>query len=87
MIVGYHWFTDIEATRQLASAFIANMHAGEGFCEMIRRARTEYLQQATDVQEVRRTDGGTGRSYRLSGAPATEATRGLVIRDGQKIVR
>ena len=87
MIVGYHWFTDIEATRQLASAFIANMHAGEGFCEMIRRARAEYLEQTTAVQGVRRTDGGDGRSYRLSGAPATEATRGLVIRDGQKIVR
>ena len=87
MIVGYHWFTDIEATRQLASAFIANMHAGEGFCEMIRRARAEYLEQTTAVQGVRRTDSDDGRSYRLNGAPATEATRGLVIRDGQKIVR
>jgi acid phosphatase (class A) len=87
MIVGYHWFTDIEATRQLASAFIANMHAGEGFCEMIRRARAAYLEQTTAVQGVRRTDSGDGRSYRLNGAPATEATRGLVIRDGQKIVR
>lgn len=87
MIVGYHWFTDIEATRQLASAFIANMHAGEGFREMIRRAREEYLQQPSKVQAVRRQDGDSGRSYSLSGAPATDTTHGIVIRDGHKMVK
>lgn len=48
---------------------------------------SEQLEQTTAVQGVRRTDSGDGRSYRLNGAPATEATRDLVIRDGQKIVR
>lgn len=87
MIVGYHWFTDIEATRQLASAFIANMHAGEGFREMIRRAREEYLQQPSKVQAVRSQDSTTGRTYSLSGAQVPETTRGIVICDGHKMVR
>lgn len=87
MIVGYHWFTDIEATRQLASAFIANMHAGEGFREMIRRAREEYLQQPSKVQAVRSQDSTSGRTYSLSGAQVPETTHGIVIRDGHKMVR
>lgn len=87
MIVGYHWFTDIVATRQLASAFVANMHAGEGFREMIRRAREEYLKQPSKVQAMNRQDGATSRTYSLSGALANETTHGIVIRDGHKMVR
>ena len=37
LIVGYHWYTDIEATRQLASALVA-----PSFLDMMAAARAEY---------------------------------------------
>ncbi len=42
LIMGYHWFTDIETSRQMACALVARLHAEPLFCEMIRLARTEY---------------------------------------------
>ena len=59
----------------------------EDYTGLRRRARAEYLQQPSKVQAVRRQDSTTGRTYSLSGAQATETTRGIVIRDGHKMVR
>ncbi len=42
LIVGYHWFTDIEASRQLACGIVARLHAEPEFYEMIRNAQKEY---------------------------------------------
>jgi len=88
LIVGYHWFSDIEATRQLASACVAYLHAGDGFRDMIRQAREEFLKATTPVESTRRgAMPADGRSYSLSGMPATDTTSGVVISDGRKTVR
>lgn len=90
IIVGYHWFTDVVATRQLASAVVAQMHAGTGFREMIRRAREEFLQASTPVEAVRRDDDRpsvVNETYTLSGLPATDTSRGVIISGGRKTVR
>lgn len=71
----------------LSSVYLCVEVAGEGFREMIRRAREEYLQQPSKVQAVRSQDSTTGRTYSLSGAQVPETTRGIVIRDGHKMVR
>lgn len=42
IIVGYHWYTDVEATRPLASALVARLHADPEFRLMIKTAREEY---------------------------------------------
>ena len=44
IIVGYHWASDVEATRQLASALVARLHADPQFRELIDKAREEYIQ-------------------------------------------
>lgn len=88
LIVGYHWFSDFEATRQLASACVAYLHAGDGFRDMIRQAREEFLKATTPVESTRRgAMPADGRSYSLSGMPATDTTSGVVISDGRKTVR
>ena len=41
-IVGYHWFTDVIATRQLASALYAYLHSDAEFQKLMQEARKEY---------------------------------------------
>ena len=85
--MGYHWFTDIEATRQLASALVARLHADPTFRELMAAARAEYESVTTDVPSVavpQQQTQSTGRAYRLDGTPATTNTRGIIIEDGQK---
>lgn len=90
LIVGYHWFTDIEATRQVSAALVARLHADPVFRDKIQKARAEFLQQRTIGVQSQRVDEqqpNSGRYYTLSGTQATLSTRGIVIHDSQKNVR
>lgn len=46
LIVGYHWFTDIEATRILSSGLVARLHADASFRQLIKKAQAEYKKQS-----------------------------------------
>ena len=88
LIVGYHWSTDIQASRQLASALVARLHADPAFLDMIAAARAEYTSITTGIApESRVSKSSSARAYRLDGTPATDDTRGIVIENQQKIVR
>jgi len=90
LIVGYHWFTDIEATRQLSSGLVARLHADPTFRQLMADARAEYESMTTGVEEqgarVMELEA-TGRAYRLDGTPATAGTRGLVIENARKRIQ
>ena len=89
LIVGYHWFTDIEATRQVTSALVARLHSDPTFRELMAAARAEYESLTADVPAVSVPQQQTGqtRTYRLDGTPATESTHGIVIENNKKFVR
>ncbi len=88
LIVGYHWYTDIEATRQLAAALVARLHADPDFLDMIAAARAEYEGIATGVAPAPRlAPSATPQAYRLDGMPATDSSRSIIIENGQKFVR
>ena len=89
MIVGYHWASDIEVTRVLSSALVARMHADPEIAQLIANACAEYQVLATGISPATRTETtpATARIYRLDGTPATDSTRGIVIQNGQKVVR
>ena len=90
LIVGYHWFTDIEASRQLAAALVARLHADPQFRDMIAAARAEYIGKTggtTPVASVTAESQSSGRSYRLDGTPAPAQTRGIVIQSNRKTIR
>ena len=89
LIVGYHWFTDIEATRQMSAALVARLHADAGIRQMIAAARAEYVgQEGSAVRSVSAPNASAdGRTYTLSGRQATETTHGIVIKDGRKSIR
>lgn len=72
--MGYHWFTDIEASRQLAAALVARLHADPQFRDMIAAACAEYVEKmggALPVASASAAPQASTRSYRLDGTPAT----------------
>ena len=89
LIVGYHWYTDIEATRQMTSALVARLNADPTFRELLAAARTEYsnLTASVPTVSVPLKQTGDSRAYRIDGVPATENTHGIVIENNKKFVR
>ena len=89
LIVGYHWFTDIEATRQLSSALVARLHADPQFLDLIAAARAEYVEktEAASVAPAAASLQPSARTYRLDGTPADDHTRGIVIHDRRKTLK
>lgn len=64
-------------------------NADAGIRKMIAAARAEYVEQSTSsVRPVSVPNNSTDeRVYTLSGRQTTETTRGIVIKDGQKVIR
>lgn len=42
VIAGYHWQSDVDAARLVASAAVARLHADKRFTKLIKKARKEY---------------------------------------------
>lgn len=42
VIVGYHWQSDVDNARIVASAVVARLHADEGFMEQLAKAKAEF---------------------------------------------
>ena len=85
LIVGYHWATDIEATRIMSSALVARLHADPAVLELIANARAEYQQIVTGIAPVAADAAqAPARIYRIDGTPASASTQGIVIENGQK---
>lgn len=42
VIAGYHWQSDVDAARLVASAAVARLHADNHFTKLIKKARKEY---------------------------------------------
>ena len=43
VIAGYHWQSDVDAARLVASAAVARLHADKRFIKLMKKARKEYL--------------------------------------------
>jgi acid phosphatase (class A) len=44
IICGYHWYSDIEAGRIVASAVVARLHANSEFLNDLAEAKAEFAQ-------------------------------------------
>jgi acid phosphatase (class A) len=42
VIAGYHWQSDVDAARLVASAAVARMHADKRFIELLEKAQKEF---------------------------------------------
>ena len=87
LIAGYHWASDIEASRLLASALVARLHADLPFLQLVYRARYEFLINATGITTVLDDqEPASSPAYLLNGIPATPDSHGIIIQNGQKFL-
>ena len=97
LIVGYHWATDIEATRMLSSALVARLHAAPEVQQLIALACEEYKQVTSGIDQtpVAAPSAGTtgaadngAATYDLQGRRLEKAPSvpGIYITNGQKTV-
>lgn len=97
LIVGAHWQSDVDAARLAASAAYVRIHNSARFQEQMRKAKEEFARLTEqsvgedagviDALPLQKMQQSSARMYRLDGTPATEETRGIVIEQGEKIVR
>jgi acid phosphatase (class A) len=90
VIAGYHWQSDVDASRLVAAAGYARLHTNSEFLADIAAARAEYaekLGQATGAPALRAPQQSSARIYRIDGTPDNDTTHGIVIEEGQKRVR
>jgi acid phosphatase (class A) len=90
VIAGYHWQSDVDASRLVAAAGYARLHTNSEFLADIAAARAEFAEksgQATGAPAVRAPQQSSARIYRIDGTPDNDTTHGIVIEEGQKRVR
>ena len=92
VIAGYHWQSDIDAGRLLASAGYARLHTNEQFLADMAAARAEYARlagQSTSVESVRAANPTPSAAiYNLAGEQiGVEPYTGVYIQSGKKYVK
>lgn len=90
VILGYHWQSDIEASRMLGAACVARLHSNPEFLADLSAAQEEYARltgQPTEVNVITHPASAvSNRIYRIDGTPATNDTKGIVIQGNQKVL-
>ena len=90
VIAGYHWQSDVDASRLVAAAGYARLHTNDEFLADIAAARAEYAEksgQTTDAPAMKAIQHSSARIYRIDGTPASNNTHDIIIEDGQKRIR
>ena len=88
VIVGAHWQSDIDASKVGASIAYGALHKSEAFREQMQKARAEFAEKTTKKPEVPKgvADRQNTQVYYLNGTPAGDDARGLLIKDGKKVL-
>ena len=90
VICGHHWKSDTDASLILASAMFANIVCTDAYQAQLAKAREEYqkiIDGTVGVSEAKIIAHPTSsRAYTISGTPATESSRGIIIQNGQKTI-
>ena len=86
-IAGYHWASDIEAGRLLASTLMSYLHNDATFLDLMEKARAEYQSATLGVAPVpARKENQADGTYSLNGyrLPGKPNGKGLYISNGSK---
>ena len=91
VIAGYHWQSDVDAGRMAGSVLYQLIRNHERFIGQLARARAEFAEKTGSMSNVNTIGAtqheGSAKVYRIDGTPATDATKGIVIENGQKVAR
>ena len=90
VIAGYHWQSDVDASRLVAAAGYARLHTNSEFLVDIAAARQEYaeLSGQTAAPSVTLPDNSASAAiYNLQGQQLNEKpNNGVFIQSGKKLV-
>ena len=90
VIVGAHWQSDVDASRTAASIGFCALQGSEAFIAQMKKAQAEYAEktgQNIGIHSATVVEHPSTQSYRIDGIQATDATRGIVIENQQKVVK
>ena len=92
VIAGYHWQSDVDAGRMAGSVLYQMIRNHERFIGQLERARAEFAEKTGGMSKVinntnAKQNEGSALIYRIDGTSATDNTKGVVIANGQKVVR
>ena len=92
VIAGYHWQSDVDAGRILASAGYARLHTNEEFLADIAAARAEYAKLAAGGTRINTPKSvNTTRSaaiYNMAGEQLNDnPNTGVYIQNGKKYIK
>ena len=92
VIVGAHWQSDVDASRTAASIGFCALQGSDEFVAEMKRAKAEYRQkiiaQEMGVQSPAAAPRQqSARIYHIDGTLADEDARGIVIEEGQKVMK
>ena len=91
VIAGAHWQSDVDAIRVGSSIGFCALQGSEAFREQMKKAQTEYAEKISQGTGVRKAviveHPASARAYGVDGVSANEATRGVLISNGQKFVK
>ena len=90
VIAGYHWQSDVDAGRMAGDVLYQLIRSHERFIAQLAKARAEFKEktgQTVGVNSAIVVSHPATRAYRLDGTPAADATQGIIIEGGQKVVR
>jgi len=90
VIVGAHWQSDVDASRTAASVGFCKLQSSEAFIAQMKKAQQEYqtLTEGTvGVRSAKVVEHPAAQVYRTNGVAAKDSTSGIVIQNGQKVVR
>ena len=90
VIVGAHWQSDVDASRTAASIGFCALQGSEAFIAQMKKAQAEYAEktgQNIGVHSATVVEHPATQAYRIDGIQATDATRGIIIENQQKVVK
>ena len=92
VIAGYHWQSDVDAGRMAGTVLYQMIRNHERFIGQLARARAEFAEKTggmTNMVGVNNTmqHEGSAQIYHIDGTPATDSSKGIVIANGQKVIR
>ncbi len=91
IVAGFHYASDVQAGRMIASYTVARLHCDKTFMELMKAAKTEYQQKksSTDIQAVMEQSANDNRTwYSVTGQSignSKPTQTGIYINNGQKI--
>ena len=93
VIAGYHWQSDVDAGRMAGSVLYQMIRNHERFIEQLAKARAEFAEKTGGISTNVNSNTNKIQSessahiYRIDGTSANGNTKGVVITNGQKVLR